>query len=148
MVEGGMLLIDQAAILNAVQAAMIADATILSCLQLTGATAVDKAQGIIKRSQYNDLASSKSRMCIYFRPSRPNYRNQMTVESLMEIDVHVPVTRDMYAYDALKRAHELLHDKVFANHMIYFEGELGDLITAPNYFCAGMRFGFFATTKN
>lgn len=141
-------MIDQKAILNAVQAAMINDTTILACLQLSTASIVEKAQGIIKRSQYNDLANTKSRMCIYFKPSRPNYRNQMTIESVLEIDVHVPVSRDMFAYDALKRAHELLHDKVFAHHRLYLDGQLGDLPTATGYFCAGARFSFFATTEN
>jgi hypothetical protein len=143
-----MPLIDQKAILNAVQAAMIGDATILSHLQLTGATPLAKAQQIIKRSQYNDLANAKSRMCIYFKPSRSNYRNLMTIESVMEIDVHVPISRDMYAYDTIKRAHEMLHDKVFAHHRIYLDSQLGELPTATGYFCAGARFSFSATTKN
>lgn len=141
-------MIDQKAILNTVQAAMIGDATILSHLQLATATTVEKAQGIIKRAQYNDLASGKSRMCIYFRPSRSNYRNQMTIESVLEIDVHVPLSRDMFAYDAMKRAHEILHDKVFAYHRLYLDGQLGDIPTATGYFCVGARFSFFATTQN
>lgn len=143
-----MPLIDQKAILNAVQAAMIGDATILAYLDLTGATTVAKAQQIIKRSQYNDLANTKSRMCIYFKPSRSNYRNLMTIESVLEIDVHVPLSRDMFAYDTIKRAHEILHDKVFASHRLYLDGQLGELPTATGYFCAGARFSFFATTEN
>lgn len=141
-------MIDQKAILNAVQAAMIGDAIILSCLDLTGATPVAKAQQIIKRSYYNDLANAKSRICIYFRPSRSNTRNQMTIESVLEIDVHVPLSRDMFAYDTIKRAHEMLHDKVFAYHRLRLDGQLGELPTATGYFCAGARFSFFATTQN
>lgn len=140
-------MIDPKAALNAVQALFINDAKILDALQLTDATIVEKAQSIIKRSKYDDLANNKSRVCIYFRPSRKT-RNQMVVEEVLQIDCHVPVARDMYAYDVIKRANELLHDKKIGNRIFYYDGELGDLPTAPGYFCAGIRFTFHATTKN
>lgn len=133
--------------LNAIQAAFIADAAMLDALQLTGKTAVEKAQGIIKRSFYTDLASGKSRLCIYFRPSR-YAANQLAVEDVLQIDCHVPVSRDMYAYDALRRVFELTHEKKLGNHAFYWDGMLGDLPTAQNYFCAGARLKCYATTKN
>lgn len=142
--------------LDAVQAILIADADILSYLQLTGASAVEKAQGIIKRSLYTDLASGKSRLCIYYVPSHKT-GNPLTFEDVLEIDVHVPVSRDMYAYDILQRAFKLLDERqriaanltpAIAYHLFRWDGMLGDLPTAQNYFCAGARFNCFITTKN
>jgi len=143
-------------VLNAVQALFINDATMLSYLQLSTATTVEKAQGIIKRSLYADLANSKSRLCIYSVPSRKT-GNELTTENVLEIDCHVPVSRDMYAYDVLQRAFLLLDerqrrlknlDPTIAYHLFRWDGMLGDLPTAQNYFCAGARFCCIATTRN
>ncbi len=143
-------------VLNAVQAILIADATMLGYLQLTGKTPVEKAQGIIKRSFYTDLASGKSRLCIYFRPSRKT-SNSLTMEDILEIDVHVPVSRDMYALDALQRAFLLLDERereraglnpTIAHHLFRWDGQTGGLATAQNYYCAGARFSTIVTTRN
>lgn len=134
-------------VLDAVQALFINDATMLSHLQLTGKTTAEKAQGIIKRSLYADLAGGKSRLCIFFTPSRRT-NNEFVKQDVLEIDCHVPVSRDMYAYDALQRAFLLLHGKTLANHIFYLDGTLGDLPTAQNYFCVGSRFYCYVTTKN
>jgi hypothetical protein len=128
----------------------------LGYLQLTGKTAIEKAQGIIKRATYSDLANSKSRLCIYFRPSRKT-GNPLTMEDVLEIDVHVPVSYDYAAYDALQRAFLLLDERErrrtglvpeIAYHLFRWDGQLGDLLTATNYFCAGARFSAIVTMRN
>jgi len=148
--------INPRAVLDAIQAIFITDDTMLAYLQLTGKPIAEKAQGIIKRSFFTDLAASKSRCCIYFRPSRKT-SNSLTMEDVLEIDVHVPVSRDLYAYDALQRAFSLLDererrrkglDPVIAYHLLRWDGQLGDLVTAQNYFCAGARFSCVVTTRN
>lgn len=143
-------------VLNAVQRMFIEDATMLGYLQLTTATTVEKAQGIIKRSFFTDLANSKSRLCIFHTPSRRT-GNAFTTENILEINCHVPVSRDMYAYDVLQRAFLLLDERQrrmanltpeIAYHLFRWDGMLGDLPTALNYFCAGARFSFISTMKN
>lgn len=142
-----MRLIDPEATLNAVQKLFIEDAEIINHLDLTDATIIEKAKSIIKRSQYNDLADSKSRLCIYFRPSR-RMRNQIATEEVLQIDCHVPVSRDYYAYRVIKRVNKLLHNQVVGGRKFYYDAELGDLPTAQNYFCVGIRFNFHATVIN
>ena len=142
--------------LRAVQVIFINDATMLGYLQLTGKTAAEKAQCIVTRSFITDLAASKSRLCIYFRPSRKT-SNELTMEDVLQIDVHVPVSRDVYAHDALQRAFLLLDERErrkaglkpeIAYHLFRWDGQLGDLATATNYYCAGARFSAIVTMKN
>ena len=133
--------------LDVVQEVFIADATILSYLQLSNASAIERAQGIIKRSFYTGLAGGKSRLCIFLTPTRRN-NNQFIKEDVLEINCHVPVSRDMFALDVLQRAFLLLHERTLANHILYLDGTLGELPTAENYYCAGSRFYFYSTTKN
>lgn len=140
-------MIDPEATLNAVQRLMIEDPEIINHMNLTNATIIEKAKSIIKRSQYNDIANSNSRLCIYIRPSR-RVRNQICTEGVLQIDCHVPVSRDMYAYKIIKRVNKLLHNQVVGGRKIYYDGELGDLPTALNYFCVGIRFNFHATVIN
>ena len=141
-------MINHSAVLNALQAACIADATILSKLGLTGATAIVKAQGIIKTSQYQDLAGGKARLCIFTLPARTT-GSSLIMEDIIEIDCHVPAGgNSMYAYDVQDRLFTLLHEKVFAYHRFYYLGTLGELPTADNYVCVGARFRFYPTTKN
>lgn len=143
-----MPLIDSRSDLNAVQKLLIEDTEILTSLQLSSATVAEKAQAIIKRRVVEgELADNKSRVCISFRPSR-NTRNQIVAEEVLQIEVHVPVARDMYAYDVIKRTNKLLHKHDIGSRRYYYEGELGDLYTAPGYFCAGIRFSFVATVVN
>lgn len=143
-----MPLIDSRTALDVVQKLLIEDSDIITALQLDNATTVEKAQAIIKRRIVEgELADNKSRVCIYFRPSRGT-RNRLVTEEVLQIDAHVPVTRDMYAYDVVKRVNKLLHDKEIGGRRYYYDGELGDLPTASGYFCAGIRFTFVATVIN
>jgi hypothetical protein len=118
-----------------------ADAEIRTLMGLTGATAVDVAKRIIKRNAYDGLLSGEKRLCIYFRPSR-KARNIAVTEEVLQIDCHVPATEDNVAYKVMERVVALLHDKEMAKRS-YFDGQLGDLPTAPSFFCVGARFCYY-----
>lgn len=137
-------MIDPEKDLNAIQALFMADEVILTNLGLSlSSTPVEKAKAIIKRSQFNDLANNQSRLCIYFRPSRMA-RNPLFTDEVLQIDCHVPVLSDYKANRVLKRVRELLHNKDINGRTLYFYGQLGELLTASGYYCAGSRYHFYA----
>ena len=66
--------------LNVIQRMIINNKEILALLDLTGATNAEIAKRIIKRSKWNDLATSDKRLCIYSVPARPTNFNPRTRE--------------------------------------------------------------------
>jgi len=112
-------------------------------LGITGLSEVEKVKRILKRSQWDNLATSERRLCLYFRPSR-TARLPIVINEVLQIDCHVPATSDYLAYRAIARAQELLYNKTI-NHRIYeFEGQLGELPTLSGFVCVGARFTFYA----
>lgn len=128
--------------LSAIWNIMKSDSTILSLLDLTGATSVNIAKRIIKRSQWSDLASSDKRLCAYFIPSRKT-RNESFMEEFMEIDCHVPATEDYKAWQVQEQIKLLLHKKKVNDRYLYFDGQLGELPTMTGFFCCGSRYRFY-----
>jgi hypothetical protein len=108
-------------------------------LGLSGATYTEVVKHIIKRSQWDDLASTERRITIYFRPSRYT-RNEIISEQIVEIDCHVPAKQDYIAHRIQKRIKELLHNAVLNGRRYYFEMFLGELPTATGFVCVGSRF--------
>lgn len=127
--------------LTVIQNILMADETILSLLNLTGATQVEKSKRIIRESRWNDLATNERRLCFYFLPSRKT-RNESFTGEVIEFDCHVPAGYGFYAYQVQEQIYRLLHKKKINNRYLYFEGQLGDITTMPGFFCAGSRFTF------
>ena len=119
----------------------MADKEILKLLDLEGKSRIDIAKRIIKRSQWNDLATNDKRVCIYFIPDR-RARNESFMESVIEIDVHVPAMEDYKAWRIQERVKLLLHKERMNRRYIYFNGQLGEIATMPGFFCCGSRFKF------
>lgn len=128
--------------LTAVQSILKADSSILALLDLTGATPVNIAKRIIKRSQWNDLVGSDKRLCVYFLPAR-RVRNESFFEEIMEIDCHVAATEDYKAWQVQEQIFKLLHKKKVNNRYIFAEPPLGELPTIPGFFCCGSRYRFY-----
>ncbi|OPX46397.1 hypothetical protein CLHUN_02130 [Ruminiclostridium hungatei] len=127
--------------LTAVQTILKSDTSILSLLDLTGATPVNIAKRIIKRSQWSDLVGSDKRLCVYFLPAR-KVRNESFFEEVMEIDCHVPATEDYKAWLVQEQIFKLLHKKKVNNRYLYAEPPLGELPTMSGFFCCGSRYKF------
>ncbi len=130
--------------LNAIQRLIIQDKKILDLLDLTGKSNVEIAKRIIKRSQWNDLATNEKRLCIFFVPDR-RVRNESFLESTIEIDVHVPAIHDFKAWEIQERVKVILHKKRINKKYIKFYGQLGELPTMQGFFCCGSRFRFYRT---
>lgn len=130
--------------LNAIQRLIIQDAKILELLDLTGKPNVEIAKRIIKRSQWNDLATNEKRLCIYFVPDRPT-RNESFLQSVIQIDIHVPAIHDFKAWEIQERVKVILHKKRINKKYIKFYGQLGELPTMQGFFCCGSRFKFYRT---
>lgn len=128
--------------LNAIQRLIIQDKEIMDLMDLTGKPNPEIAKRIIKRSQWDGLATNEKRICIYFIPDRRS-RNESFRESIIEIDVHVPATHDFKAWQIQERIKLLLHKKRINQRYTYFEGSLGELPTMPSFFCCGSRFKFY-----
>ena len=125
------------------QKLFIQDSEMNEILGISALSDVEKAKRILKRSQWDNLATSERRLCLYFRPSR-TARLPIVTNEVLQIDCHVPATSDYIAYRAIARAQELLHNKEI-NHRIYeFEGQLGELSTLSGFVCVGARFTFYA----
>lgn len=115
------------------------DAELLSLMNLSSASAVDKAKRIIKESKWNDLVSNERRLCIYFRPSR-SIRNDSFIEDVIQVDCHVPSGNGYHAYRIVARVQKLLNGHNVNCRYMNFIGQLGELSTADNFFCCGIRF--------
>lgn len=117
------------------------DPSILSLMDLTGKPPTEIIKQIIKRSQWDNLAGSEKRLCIYFTPAR-KMRNESFISEVIEIDCHVPASQDHMAWNIQERIFKLLHRKKINNRYIYAEPPLGELPTMNGFFCCGTRFTF------
>lgn len=131
------------------------DAEVKTALGLVGATPVQIASRIIKRSRWDDLAQGEKRLCLYFRPSRLG-RNAAVTEMVLQADCHVPAAEDYLAWRVQRRLQLLLHGLWLpaqnitvggtvvpgAARRLMWDGTLGELPTMPGFFCAGSRFVF------
>ena len=129
--------------LNVIQRMIVNNKDILALLDLTGATNAEIAKRIIKRSKWNDLATSDKRLCIYSVPARPT-RIDYLFEELIEIDVHVPATSDYKARQIIGKVVDTLNNKNINGRYIKFKGQLGELSTMDGFYCHGVRFGYFS----
>lgn len=127
--------------LNAIQRLIMQDETILDLLDLTGKSNVEIAKRIIKRSQWNDLATNEKRLCIFFIPDR-SMKNEAFRNSTIEVNIHTPALHDYKAWQALERVNKLLHKEKINNRYLYLYGQLGELPTMQGFFCCGTRFNF------
>lgn len=127
--------------LNDVHEILREDSTILSLLEIS--TKLEKATHILKRSQWDDLSNNERRLNMYFRPSR-NAKNEIIIQPVIQIDVHVPAKKDYIAEDVIKRCKELLHGTKINKQYLYFYGQLGELPTMPGFYCAGARFYYYS----
>ena len=118
------------------------DAEILELLDLEEPSDEELASRIIKRSQWDDLAESVRRINIYFRPSR-RAANEIITGEILQVDCHVPSNEDYVAWRVMKRVRELLHKQKVGDMIYHFDGQLGELPTMPNFFCAGTRYMFY-----
>lgn len=119
------------------------DAAILEAFGLTGATPLEIAKHIIKRSQWDDLTTSEKRLCIYFRPSRST-RNEITTEEVLQIDCHVPAKQDYLAYRVQGRVRRILHNYETSGKRFLFDGQLGELPSMHGFICVGSRYCFYS----
>ena len=141
---GGFMAFTPSADLNAIQRLIIQNAKILELLDLTGKPNIEIAKRIIKRSQWNDLATNEKRLCIYFVPDRPT-KNESFLQSVVQIDIHVPAIHDFKAWEIQEHVKKLLHKKKINKRYTYFNGQLGELPTMQGFFCCGSRFKFYRT---
>ncbi len=125
------------------QKLFIQDSEMNEILGISALSDVEKAKRILKRSQWDNLATSERRLCLYFRPSR-TARLPIVTNEVLQIDCHVPSTSDYIAYRAIARAKELLYDQEINNRIYEFEGQLGELPTLSGFVCVGARFTFYA----
>lgn len=149
--------------LTATQNILKSDESILSLMDLSGQKLTDKvnkyihdhpgtsmqaaasiiiAKNIIKRSQWDDLATGDKRLCVYFVPAR-KVRNESFFEEVLQIDCHVPAIEDYKAWQVQERVKLLLHKKKINNRYLYFDGQLGELSTMSGFFCCGSRYRFY-----
>ena len=119
------------------------DADLLKTLGLESATPIQRAEKIIKRSQWDNLVTAERRLCLYFRPSR-TARNRIVTNELLQVDCHVPAKQDYLAYRAIARVEKLLYNQEVNNRIYEFEGQLGELPTMTGFVCVGARFSFYA----
>ena len=136
-----MLLFNPSKDLKAIQDIFKADATILNLLKLTGKSQAETVKKIIRKSQWDNLATGERRLCVYFRPARRT-SNQSFTEDVIQVDCHVPAADGIFAYQVLERVQELLHEKKINNRYLYYDGQLGELPTMPGFFCCGSRYVF------
>lgn len=116
-------------------------AGVLVAMGLTEADDLTIAKRIIKTSNYDDLANSERRLCIFLLPSRPRINNLRTPE-MIQIDCHVPFRESMKAYEIIAAVHEALQGRRINGKVYEYAGQLGELATAPGYFCAGIRYKY------
>ena len=120
------------------------DSALLTLLGLTTEKSdLEIAKHIIKRSQWDDLAGTEKRVCVYFRPSRRAGLDIVT-EEVLQIDCHVPAKQDYVAYQVQKQIRSLLHNYEVSGRIFYFDGQLGELPSMPGFFCAGSRYRFYS----
>jgi hypothetical protein len=127
--------------LTVIQNILIADATILSLLNLTGKTQLEITKKIIRESRWNDLATSERRLNLYFVLSR-KIQNESFNSEVIEFDCHVPAGYGFFAYQVQEQIYKLLQKKKINNRYLYFEGHLGELPTMPGFFACGSKFTF------
>lgn len=139
---GGGILYNPENDLNLIHEAVRSNNEILSLMGLNDDVQI--ASQILKRSFYEDLTDGEKRINIYFRPARRTM-NQIASEHVLQIDCHVPAKQDYIAYRILKIIYGLIHNREIGNRKYYFDGQLGELPTMPGFFCAGIRFYYFAT---
>jgi hypothetical protein len=130
--------------LNAIQDILINNTEILTLMGLSSATHADIVKRIIKRSKYGDLANGEIRLCIFFAPSRGTSVNVMS-EEVIEIDCHVPDTLDYKARQIIGKIVNILFDKKVNGHYMKCKGQLGELPTVTNYYCHGVKLGYYRT---
>ena len=129
--------------LNVIQRMIINNKDILALLDLTGATNAEIAKRIIKRSKWNDLATSDKRLCIYSVPARPT-RNSIIFEEILEIDCHVPATSDFKARQIIGKVVDTLNNKSINGRYLQAKPQLGELSTMDGFYCHGVRFSYFS----
>jgi hypothetical protein len=139
-------LYDPAGDLNLIWKAVKEDTAVLSLMGLSDAEELTIRKCIINKSQYEDLANSEKRLCIFFRPSRPRINN-LVIPEVIEIDCHVPSAEHMTAYAVIDAVMDVLHGELINKKHVEFYGQLGELATAPGYFCVGARFRYHTTIK-
>lgn len=123
---------------------LVADTALLVLLNISTLTTTQIREHILRKNDYHGLASSARRLNIYYRPSRTLPDNIHVMETI-QVDCHVPNVLEYIAYDVLKQVKETLCDPTFlvANKRLYFGGQLGQLQTDADYFCAGERFYYY-----
>lgn len=129
--------------LNTIQKILINNKEILALLDLSTATPADIAKKIIKRSKWNDLATSEKRICIYSVPARTT-RIEYLFEEIIEIDCHVPATQDYKARQIIGKVVDALNNKSINGRYIKCKGQLGELSTLDSFYSHGVRFGYYS----
>jgi hypothetical protein len=115
---------------------------ILEALGLTGASDLEIAKHILKRSVWDDLATNEKRLNVYFRPSR-RVRNEIVSEEVLQVDCHVPAKQDYSAYRIQARVRQLLHNWEVNGKQLCFSGQLGELSSMTGFICVGSRYYFY-----
>lgn len=123
--------------------AIVNDEIISGLLDLTGKSNAEIARRVIKRSQWDDLATSDKRLCIFPLPSRRTYNSNL-FEEVIEINCHVPAMQDYKARQVIGRVVDLLQYERVNGRYLAFRGQLGELPTADGFYCCGVRFGYYS----
>jgi len=127
--------------LNWTQRILQNNVDVLKAMDLVGADNLTLAKRIIKTSKYDDLARGERRLCIFLLSSRPII-SSVRIPEMLQIDCHVPFIEAIKAYEIIAAVQEALHNKVINGKVFKFAGQLGELTTAPDYFCVGVRFSY------
>lgn len=120
------------------------DTEIVEMMGLKGAEMSEIASKITKRNEWIDLTGNDMRINIFFVPSRLT-SNVIVINETVQVEVHVPATKEHIAYRITGRIKKLLHGYQVGGRKYYFQGQLGDLGTMPGFVCVGSRYGYYAT---
>lgn len=120
-------------------------AEVLSALDIPEEDNADLiARRILRRSEWDNLASGERRINIYFLPSR-RARNMIVNEEVLQIDCHFPAMEDYLAYRVQTVIKSLIHKYSTGAREYYFGWQLGELSTMKGFVCVGSRYYFYVT---
>ena len=100
---------------------------------------LEMAKKVIKRRSWDGLASGSRRINLYFLPER-SINNQAFFESVIQIDVHVPLAEDYIAYRIQSEIKKQIDGRILKHMNFKYDGMLGDTPTVDGLFCCSVRY--------
>lgn len=124
--------------LNDIRGVIASNPEILAEMGLADADTEVVNDAIIKTNRYYDLAEGQKRLCLFSRPSRAGGMD-ITSEMLLDVLCHVPNIAPDSARKIVGLVWESVGKKQINGKILHWGGELGELPTAPGFYCYGLR---------